>query len=102
MKLYTLALLFATAESKTYNILSLDSAKYAGLMTAEFIAYMERRAYYIGTNIKCAVTNTDERIPMHELFDFIAGSESGAIIASSISTPLAGQPTKTNYATTVE
>ena len=41
------AMLVATAAAKNYNILSLDSAKYAGLMQSEFLAYVERRAYYI-------------------------------------------------------
>ena len=47
------AMLFATATAKNFNILSLDSAKYAGLMTSEFLAYMERRAYFIGLNTQC-------------------------------------------------
>lgn len=96
------AMLFATAAAKNFNILSLDSARYAGLITADFLAYMERRAYFIGQNNQCYEKNGEQRIPLYELFDFIAGSESGAIIASSISTPLKNDPTKSNWVTRVE
>jgi hypothetical protein len=34
-------------ESKKYNILSLDSASYLGLMTARFVSYMESKSYSI-------------------------------------------------------
>lgn len=34
-------------EAKNYNILSLDSAKYNGLMTAQMVDYMEQKAYVI-------------------------------------------------------
>lgn len=40
--LAVITLLFiGLSQAKNYNILSLDSAKYAGLMTADFISYLE-------------------------------------------------------------
>lgn len=78
--------LLSAVEAK-YRILSLDSATYAGLMTAEFVSFMEKKAYLIARNSKCLTPRPDERIAMHELFDMIAGSETGAIIASTLVVP---------------
>jgi hypothetical protein len=53
-------------------------------MVARFIGYMENYAYLIATR-DCNITKRDTgKMAMHELFDMIAGSESGAIIASSL------------------
>jgi hypothetical protein len=37
----------AQAANKRYNILSLDAAKYKGYMTANFVSYMEQKAYQV-------------------------------------------------------
>ena len=53
-------------------------------MVARLIGYMENYAYLIAKR-DCHITKrTSEKMAMHELFDMIAGSESGAIIASSL------------------
>ena len=88
MMLKLLNILFAlnVAQAK-YWILSLDSATYAGLMTAEFVSFMEKKAYLIARRAGCIDERTDERVAMPELFDMIAGSETGAIIATSLVVP---------------
>jgi hypothetical protein len=48
---------------------------------------MEKRAYYLAREFKCYDQKASQRIHMSELFDMIAGSESGAIIASTIGGP---------------
>ena len=84
------------AKGAKYNILSLDSASYAGIMTVDFVSYMEKRAYSIARSEElkpasarrfCYPENTFKRIAMHELFDMVAGSETGAIIAATIAQP---------------
>jgi len=40
-------------EAKNYNILSLDSAKWHGLMTAQMVDYMEQKAYVIANRDEC-------------------------------------------------
>ena len=67
--------------------MSLDSAKYKGYMTANFVSYMEQKAYQIAQRDLCFPDRDSERIAMPELFDFIAGSETGAIIASTLVIP---------------
>ena len=90
--------LLSAVEAK-YRILSLDSATYSGLMTAEFVSFMEKKAYLIARSLKCLTERESERVAMHELFDMIAGSETGAIIASSLVVPHddASSPQKNKY-----
>ena len=70
-----------------YNILALESAQYLGFMTAEFIDFLELIAYYSARDNYCIPEREKGRIAMPELFDMISGSESGAIIASSLMIP---------------
>lgn len=90
----------ASAKGAKYNILSLDAAKYAGIMTADFVGYMEKRAYSIAREDGrgfCYPENDEERIPMHELFDMVAGSETGAIIAATIAQPKEAGSAESKY-----
>ena len=84
MSVYIRALLLATTVTARYNILSLDSAKYEGYMTARFVDYMEQYAYVAAVRDKCMPARDSGRVAMPELFDMLAGSETGAIIASSL------------------
>jgi patatin-like phospholipase/acyl hydrolase len=84
----TSMLSFATAaEVPRYNILSLDGAKYKGYMTATFVEYMERNAYTAARRDYCLPKRDSRKVAMPELFDLIAGSETGAIIASTLVLP---------------
>ena len=56
-------------------------------MTAEFIDFLELIAYYSARDNYCIPERDSSRIAMPELFDMISGSESGAIIASSLMIP---------------
>jgi len=90
----------AIAENKTskvcekYSILVLEAANYMGYMTSEFVAFMEKFAYYSARDDCNNVTHPDafphrplERVAMPELFDMIAGSETGALVASTLVIP---------------
>ena len=70
-----------------FNILALESAQYLGFMTAEFIDFLELIAYYSARDNYCIPERDSGRIAMPELFDMISGSESGAIIGSSLMIP---------------
>ena len=75
-----------------YNILSLDGAGEGGILTAEMVNYMELRAYriaevYTKQKIFCYPKNAEHRVAMYELFDMVAGSETGAIIAGILAEP---------------
>lgn len=82
--------------------MALDSAKFAGLMTAEFVGFMEKKAYSIARKKYCIPERDSERISMTELFDAISGSETGAIIASSlvVKNPDASSSQKNKYFST--
>ena len=77
----------AVAGEPRYNILSLDSAKYKGYLTANFVSYMETRAYLTAVRDRCLPARDSEKVSMTELFDMIAGSETGAIIGASLVIP---------------
>ena len=68
----------------SYNILSLDSSGTSGYVTASLLDYMERTAYYTAKSQFCIEKRKSERISMVELYDVIAGSETGALIAGSL------------------
>lgn len=68
--------------------MSLTQAGDDGYMTARFLEYMEQSAYYIARDIYCDFPERDPPyIAMPELFDFIAGADTGAIIASTLIVP---------------
>jgi len=77
-----------------YNILVLEAANYMGFMTSEFVNFMEIMAYYAGKDHCNTSSNPDvfphrlsEKVSMPEIFDMISGSETGAIIASTLVVP---------------
>lgn len=65
----------------------MDSGKYKGYMTAKFVSYMEQYAYNVARRDLCIEERESKRIAMPELFDMISGSETGAIIATSLVLP---------------
>jgi len=56
-------------------------------MTASFVEYMEENAYNSAVRDYCLPPRESKKIAMHEIFDFITGSETGAIIASTLLIP---------------
>ena len=53
VSILSLALTVTRVWAGTYNILALDSASYFGLMTSEFISYLEKKAYLIARREFC-------------------------------------------------
>lgn len=53
-------------------------------MTARFISYLEQKSYYIARDYQCIDENPEQRLAMTEIFDLIAGTDTGAIIAGQI------------------
>ena len=74
--------------------MSLSSAEYNGFMTASFVDYLEKLAYFEAEEQYC-IKRDNKKIAMPELFDIIAGTETGAIIGSSLVIP--GNNTKDEY-----
>lgn len=72
---------------KSYNILVLEAASYMGLMTADFVSFLEKLSYYIANELYCIPQRKIERIAMPELFDMISGSETGSLIGGALVVP---------------
>lgn len=71
-------------------------------MTAQMVDYMEQKAYVIANRDECKDPLTErnvkfKRIPMAEMFDMIVGSETGAIIATTLVVPDAADPKLNKY-----
>jgi hypothetical protein len=83
----TLTIVAEGKDGGRYNVLSIGSRHYYGLLTARFIDYMEMKAYLIANLHKCKVTDAEkenEKIAMTDLFDYITGADTGAIIAGAM------------------
>jgi hypothetical protein len=56
-------------------------------MTSRFVEFMEKSAYFEAVRRECIQPRASKRVAMPELFDFIAGSGTGAIIAGTLVVP---------------
>ena len=68
----------------TRTVLSLQAAGDKGYITAKFVDYLEQRAYALALQCRNVNMRPSQKIAMSELFDTIAGSETGAIIGSTL------------------
>lgn len=79
----------SVVNGKRFNILSIESGDFSAIIHAMFIDYLEEHAYVVAKRDKTCKLGEDEerdkKIPAYKMFDFIAGSETGAIIASMLS-----------------
>ena len=74
----------------SYNILSIDAGSYNGLVSSSFIDYMEHYSYFYARAAYCIDERKSNKLSMAELFDYIAGSETGALIGSTLMIPAEG------------
>ena len=84
----------ATAQSantqtphKHWDILSLDGGGIRGLITATVVDYMERYAYNYSREAYCLPERQSGRVSMAELFDLVAGTSTGSILATTLVLP---------------
>ena len=56
-------------------------------MTANFVAFLEKIAYFSARRQKCIPERDSEKVAMPELFDMISGSETGAMIGATLVIP---------------
>jgi len=66
--------------------LSLDAGSYNGIITARTVSLIEQKAYTYMNHMYC-IKRPSNKVAMHEMFDMITGSGTGAIIASSLVVP---------------
>jgi patatin-like phospholipase/acyl hydrolase len=77
----------AVDTSATWNILSLDGGGIRGLITATVVKYMEEFAYEYATEQYCMPNRTNGRVSMAELFDMVAGTSTGSLLATALVFP---------------
>jgi hypothetical protein len=84
---------------KCFNILSIDGGGERGIIPTYVVEYMEEYAYEYADDKDYTSSKDypDEKIPMHELFDMIAGSSTGSILAAALVTPEEKNSTKNKY-----
>lgn len=79
-----------------FNILSLDGGGIRGLITATVVDYMEKYAYNYTIENYCDAENTDQKISMSRLFDLVAGTSTGSLLATAIVLPKNGSSPPVN------
>lgn len=72
---------------KYWNVLSLDGGGIRGLITATVVDYMEKYAYNYTRDEYCIPERDTLRVSMAELFDMVAGTSTGSLLATSIVLP---------------
>jgi hypothetical protein len=82
-----------------YNILSIDGGGIRGIIPTIVIGYLERECYKYSLDQGYINASTDgnERISMSELFDMVAGTSTGSILATALVTPSQEDRTKPAY-----
>lgn len=81
-----------------WNILSLDGGGIRGLITAQVAKYMEQYAYNYSTQNLCyPVDPQNERISLSKIFDMVAGTSTGSLLATSVVIPEVNNLTTNRY-----
>ena len=84
--------------SEYWNILSLDGGGIRGLITAQVVKYMEQFAYDYSTQNLCYPQDpTNERVSLSKVFDMVAGTSTGSLLATCVVIPDVKDPTKNRY-----
>lgn len=68
-----------------------------GLVTSLVLEYMEKRAYHLSKAQYCIPDRKVESIAISELVETVAGSETGAILASALLLPSTSTESKALY-----
>ena len=76
-----------------YNILSIDGGGMKSLIPAVIIEKMETYAHTYAATKWTGFPSKDKKIHMSELFQLVAGTSSGSIVAAGVSYGKAGAPT---------
>ena len=72
---------------RVWNVLSLDGGGIRGLITAKVVDYMEKASYDYAHKEYCFPERKNGRISMAELFDLVAGTSTGSLLATSLVIP---------------
>jgi len=65
----------------------LDGGGIRGLITAKVVDFMETYAYEYGQRAYCIPDRTTKKISMAEVFDLVAGTSTGSLLATAIVIP---------------
>ena len=79
---------------RTWNVLSLDGGGIRGLITAKVVDYMEKASHDYAVKTYCFPERSNGRISMAELFDLVAGTSTGSLLATALVIPNDNEATK--------
>lgn len=82
---------------KHYNILSVDGGGIRGIIPALFIRYMENASYEYAVSKHYIEENQYKKLAMYQLFDMIAGTSTGGILATALAAPSITDKTKPGF-----
>ena len=85
------------SSSDKYNILSLDGGGIRGIITAAVIDKMENLAYEKALIVYKIPARTEKKVSMAELFDMVAGTSTGALLAATLVIPKSSDPKMPKY-----
>ena len=95
-----ISIVAVTNAAETWNILSLDGGGIRGLFTATVVEYMEYYAYNYSVATYCypqVEEGVKKRVPLFKLFDMVAGTSTGSLLATMVALPDPKDPKKKKY-----
>lgn len=79
---------------RVWNVLSLDGGGIRGLITAKVVDYMETASHDYAVKTYCFPERKNRKISMAELFDLVAGTSTGSLLATALVIPNDDEATK--------
>jgi hypothetical protein len=88
--------------SNSIAVLAIDGGPQVGMVNAQWIDSLEQEAYKIGTEEFCIPANRHHKVSVSELYDYVAGTQTGSLYASMLTLRHKDDVTPMYYASDVK